>query len=317
MLLTGSALAGTALLSTFVWQRYAADLQAARNRLAGMGRTIEGRAGPIEYAEAGSGPPVLIVHGAGGGFDQGLLMASPLSRAGWRVIAPSRFGYLGTPMPPDASPQAQADALADLLDTLGIGTIPVIGGSAGALPALHFAARHPDRCRALVALVPAASAQGLATAGVRGSTDTAIVNAMLSSDFLLWAALSLGGRRMTQLILGTDPDLLQAASPAEQARANAIARAILPISRRADGMRNDLRWIPAPPPLDLAAIRVPVLVLTMEDDRLNTLPVARDIAVRVPGARLVTWPTGGHLWIGREEALFAAITGFFVGTARS
>jgi len=41
----------------------------------------------------GEGPPVLIVHGAGGGYDQGLWVARDSVGEGFRIIAPSRFGY--------------------------------------------------------------------------------------------------------------------------------------------------------------------------------------------------------------------------------
>jgi dienelactone hydrolase len=59
--------------------------------------------GPVEVAEAGEGPLVLVVHDAAGGFDLGLRVGADVLREGFRVIAPSRFGYLGTPMPTDAS----------------------------------------------------------------------------------------------------------------------------------------------------------------------------------------------------------------------
>ena len=58
-----------------------------------------------------------------GGFDQGLELGDGLVRAGFRLIAPSRFGYLRTPLPADASAEAQADAHASLLDALGAGLI--------------------------------------------------------------------------------------------------------------------------------------------------------------------------------------------------
>ena len=54
--------------------------------------------GPVEYVEAGGGPPVLFVHGSPGGSDQGALMGGFLAKAGFRVIAPSRPGYLDTPL---------------------------------------------------------------------------------------------------------------------------------------------------------------------------------------------------------------------------
>ena len=74
------------------------------------------------------------------------------------MIAVSRFGYLRTPLPEDASAAAQADAHACLLDALNIKRAAVLGTSAGGPSSLQFALRHPGRTAALVLLVPAAYA---------------------------------------------------------------------------------------------------------------------------------------------------------------
>jgi pimeloyl-ACP methyl ester carboxylesterase len=79
--------------------------------------------GPIGYAVAGEGPPVLVIHGAGGEFDQALDFAEMPLQSGFRVIAPSRFGYLRSPLAADASPEAQADAYACLLDYFQVRTV--------------------------------------------------------------------------------------------------------------------------------------------------------------------------------------------------
>lgn len=71
--------------------------------------------------------PLLMIHGSGGGHDQGMAFARPFSSEGMRVIAVSRFGYLGAPLPADASPAAQADANICLLDALGVDRAAVIG----------------------------------------------------------------------------------------------------------------------------------------------------------------------------------------------
>jgi pimeloyl-ACP methyl ester carboxylesterase len=47
------------------------------------------------------------------------------------VIAPSRFGYLGSSLPAGATPADQADAYAVLLDALGIERTAVVGCSTG------------------------------------------------------------------------------------------------------------------------------------------------------------------------------------------
>jgi 2-hydroxy-6-oxonona-2,4-dienedioate hydrolase len=146
------AIAVAAILA-WLGRAFVMDRRANRQRLCGNSRLIETRRGPIEYAEAGSGPAVLVMHGAGGGFDQGMEFAEPIAKSGFRVVAMSCFGYLRTAMPVDASSAAQADAHLALMDALGIDRL---GASAGAPSAMQFALRHPDRCQALGVLVPMA-----------------------------------------------------------------------------------------------------------------------------------------------------------------
>jgi 2-hydroxy-6-oxonona-2,4-dienedioate hydrolase len=145
-----------AAIGLAVYISYQRDIGQARERVLLGSQIAETPCGSIEYAVAGEGPPVLVSHGSGGGFDQGMDFAAPLVRKGLRVIAMSRFGYLRTPLPADASAAAQADAHACLLDALNIRRAAIIGASAGAPSAMQFALRHPERTAALVLLVPAA-----------------------------------------------------------------------------------------------------------------------------------------------------------------
>ena len=91
-----------------VWWRFDSDIKRARARVAHGSLLVATRCGPIEYQEAGTGVPLLAVHGSGGGYDQGMAFAAALADHGIRVIAISRFGYLRTPMPADASAAAVA-----------------------------------------------------------------------------------------------------------------------------------------------------------------------------------------------------------------
>ena len=107
--LAGLALAGTAM----VLLRYLKDIRTARERLESLGsQVIETTCGPVEYREAGSGPPLLCIHGAMGGFDQGLWLAQAFGLTRYRVICVSRFGHLRSPVPPGATLNTQADAFA-------------------------------------------------------------------------------------------------------------------------------------------------------------------------------------------------------------
>jgi hypothetical protein len=87
-----------AVAAILAWldRAFGRDRRANRQRLRGSSRLIETRRGPIEYVKAGSGPAVLVIHGAGAGFDQGMEFAEPIAKTGFRVVAMSRFGYLRT-----------------------------------------------------------------------------------------------------------------------------------------------------------------------------------------------------------------------------
>jgi membrane-associated phospholipid phosphatase len=123
LLVAALALAGIAIAIPF-----RADVRAARDRLEGRSVTIKTPVGQLEYAVAGSGPPLLMIHGTGGGFDQGLLFSEKVAANGVRVIAPSRFGYLRSSFPADHSSEAQADAFVPLLDRLNVRKVVVAGG---------------------------------------------------------------------------------------------------------------------------------------------------------------------------------------------
>jgi pimeloyl-ACP methyl ester carboxylesterase len=289
---------------------FATDLQRARARLVNRSTLASSRFGPIEYAVAGSGRPVLMIHGSGGGFDQGLAAAPRLVEAGYHVIAPSRFGYLRSAFPDDPSSENQADAFVDLLDALGVERAPVIGASAGALSALQFALRHPDRCSALLAIVPAAYAPDAPPTRPPSPLAGAIFEHALKSDFLFWLGLVAAEREMIKTILATDPHLVDNATAAEKSRVRQMLWNILPVSPRANGLMNDGRLAGNPARMPLEDIRAPTLAISLQDDRYGTFAAARHIAAAVPGAQFRSYPTGGHVWVGHDAEMFGEIDAF-------
>jgi len=110
---------------------------------------IPGR-GPVEHVSSGEGPAVLALHGAMGGWDQSLLLARTIGGEGYRTIALSRPGYLGTPLSAGRAPEEQADLYAGVLDALGVPKAGVMAVSGGGPSALAFALKYPDRCWGLV-----------------------------------------------------------------------------------------------------------------------------------------------------------------------
>jgi 2-hydroxy-6-oxonona-2,4-dienedioate hydrolase len=280
-----------------------------QSRLFGQAKVIEARAGALEFAVAGDGPPLMMIHGTGGGFDQGLLFAAGLRQRGFRIIAPSRFGYLGSAFPDDASPQHQADVLVDLLDHLGIDLLPVVGGSAGALTAAEFALRYPNRCSHLGLLVPAANLTNRDPVEFTALQRLA-VDAVLGSDFWFWVLSRIAPGQMIRTLLATDPALLDGVSAEERQRATTILNQIFPISRKVNGLRTDGFWAGTPTTTAHDRIAVPTLILSCEDDLFGTAATARLLADRIPGAELTIFPTGGHIWLGHDNKVADRIAQF-------
>jgi pimeloyl-ACP methyl ester carboxylesterase len=307
----GAVLLLTAACVAIGW-KFASDLRDAHVRAAQGSVVGQTRCGPIEVQEAGQGTPLLMVHGSGGGHDQGMAFARSFAQQGVRVIAMSRFGYLRTPLPADASPQAQADAHACLLDALGIRRAAVLGASAGALSAMQMAIRHPDRVTTLILVVPIAYKP--ATVAAAAPTPPAFAERVLlwliGSDFVYWSALHVARDQVIQRVLATPPELVAAASEAEQARVNAVLQHILPVSARADGLRNETRVTTHLQPYDLAAIRAPTLLISARDDGYGTYANAEYTAGRIVNATFIGYERGGHLWVGQDEAMRQEILKF-------
>jgi len=314
--LLGALLAGGAVL---IGWRFVADINAAKERISHDSRVIVTACGPIEVQEAGAGVPLLAVHGSGGGFDQGMAFAAPLAKQGIRVIAMSRFGYLRTPMPADATAEAQADAYVCLLDALKIRTAAVMGGSAGALSALQMAIRHPKRVSALILLVPLVwkPTNAVNSAAPMPPWVEATMLSVIGSDFLFWSALHLARRPMIGTVLATPPALLETASSSERTRLNTMLNNILPVSARAAGLRSDTAASKRLAPAALEQVTAPTLIISARDDRYGTYAGAAYTASRITGARFIGFDTGGHTWLGHNDEVMARVRELLIPAAKA
>lgn len=303
-----AALVAVVAASVLVFLSYDDDISRARDKVSRGGRIANTTVGPIEYAEKGAGIPLLSIHGAGGGYDQGLANVADLVGDGFRVIAPSRFGYLGTPIPSEASPAAQADAHAALLSKLKVDKAIVVGISAGARSAVELALRHPQRVAALILIVPGTYAPASPVA-IEGSRTSALVLWLVNSgaDFTWWAAERIAPSVLIRFI-GVPPQLFASSRQAEQNRVMQIVRSIKPLSRRFPGINVDSNPDPCQP--QLKDIAVPTLVISARDDLFNTLPAAEFAASTIPDAKLVVYDTGGHLLVGHEQEVREVVGDF-------
>lgn len=304
LLVVGAAAAAAALGVV----RYRRDLDAARQRLSAVRSTAIGtRFGTLEYAESGSAErTVLVSHGIFHGCDGALVSVRDVIRDR-HVLAPSRFGYLGSDLPEHAGDAEQADAFVELLDHLGIDSVDVFGISAGTGAAVQTALRHPDRVDHLV----------ISSGNWPGSTTSAAPPPwakLFYSDPAMWAVKLLGGRALGAL-MGV-PDGFPH-DDAEQAVITELADSIFPVAPRRPGAVFDA-FVSNPQinACPLEELTVPTMIVHAVDDPLASYSAAQRAAERIPAAQLVSLTSGGHLGLGQAERVHREVMAFLDDTSR-
>lgn len=109
----------------------------------------------VRFRDAGSGPPLVLVHGLGVSADYWYRNGPPLAAAGFRVLAPDLPGFGRTEAAVGAlSVPEQAAALRDWADTLGLGPALFVGHSLSCQSVLELAVQAPEAVRRLVLASP-------------------------------------------------------------------------------------------------------------------------------------------------------------------
>jgi pimeloyl-ACP methyl ester carboxylesterase len=267
--------------------------------------------GLVEYDLYGTkGPVVLSVHGGLGGADQGRLFASWLQGDGFRILSPSRPGYLGTPLASGQTLEAQADLFAALLDTLHIEKVGLLSISAGGPVAYTFAARYPERVWGLVSID---AVSGHAPQKSSSSVmQTAFMNSIGQKLVMLTAAISL-----QSIVSGTLDETSHFTGEQKEQRIAYIMNTpkmrmffkgmldtTFPYSQRTVGTDNDAAQTQVMQPLPFARIKAPSLILhgTLDGD----VPFDDGVyaSEHIPGAQHYWMTNGDHLgfWLSPDAA---------------
>jgi len=297
-----------------VVKRYRREIRYFHERIDNMGsQVIKTDVGPVEYLKVGEGYPLLVIHGAMGGFDQGLWLAQGFGATNYQIIAPSRFGYLGSALPAGATLDLQTDAFAKLLDALNIQKVAIFAISSGTTSAIRFTSRYPDRVSALVLLSPDSPGDVQMALPPRFIFDT-----FVSNDFLHWALITYFGRWM-QYVMGLAPKGY-ALAPEDAVILKKIMLGDLPVSRRKDGMifesftsLPDFKALASPTnSYPLSKIQTPVLVISANDDPISLSQNVYGLADQMPNARKYVASQGGHLLFGHMDEVKAEIAQFLL-----
>ncbi len=267
--------------------------------------TVRANGLDISYTVDGDGPPLVLLHGASSSAVEDWATQRPLLRQFFRLYLVDARGHAGTRwVEPEAatgvgppgteSPARDGDVLArglgidtlvaDLgafVDALGLDGFHAGGFSMGAMTALRFAARSPERLLSLV----------LVGADVEPEPGTSVARVMLDPDRIArddpeWAA---------QLERRHGP-----------VQGSGAWRRLLPIVVGAMAQRSPLTSA------DLRRVQVPALVVCGDRDPFVPVDHAARLKRQLPDARLLVAPDAAHLvMLTRPEVVAAGLQAFY------
>lgn len=279
------------------------DMNRAYGRVCGKSTVIPSPYGDIEFTEGGSGPDVLVIHGSGGGYDQGELLVQAVLGEQFHWITPSRFGYLRSTFHKGATFDDQAHAYAYLLDQLGIKKVAVVAISHGGPSALLFAVMYPERVSSLT-LISCGVASSAAEDQVQANQKGEMLMTIFKYDPLYWAITKLFKRQLMEL-MGANDVVIAGLTPAQRELVDKIIDYMNPVSLRSAGAAFDNKA--TMPNERIAAVRAPTLIFHATDDTLQLYHNAEFAASTIPGARLVTFQRGGHLLMSVEQSTIRTV----------
>ena len=250
--------------------------------------------------DAGSGPPLVLIHGQFGDHQDWWPVLDPLSRE-FRVFAVDLPGYGASAKPRRRyTPEFFVETLHALFQSAGIANAILAGNSWGGSLAMSYALRYPARALALVG-----------SAGIRrySAEELSLIYSRLNPDYLasmrpedarllfsqLFPVPSENSRRYIekQAAMISRPDYADYAAMLAQA---------IPLAHE----YNLLHRLPE--------IQVPTLVLWGNQDSRIPVEHARTAAGLIPGARLEILPGVGHMpQIEAPEAFLLALRSFAAG----
>lgn len=237
--------------------------------------------GKMTYVDRGQGEVILSVHGIFGGYDQAFDTCRTF-RSDYRILAPSRFGYLGSDVLGEGTPAGQAAAYVELLDNLGIQKVFVLATSAGGSPAIRFALDYPQRTKGLILYCSAMPCDEKPEKYMKYAGPPKF----LCNDYAMFLLSPL-----FELMMGMKPSTIHSMVPISDRKSGVVLDASV---TNPDMARNYDSY-------QIESLQVPVLIFHAEDDKLARYEDVEKVMHRFPECKFVPFTTGGHLMTGHTE----------------
>ncbi|SDN63622.1 alpha/beta fold hydrolase [Alkalicoccus daliensis] len=256
----------------------------------------------MEYSVAGSGKPVLVMHGGHSNYKEAFGYEA-LLQSGYSVITPSRAGYGETSKEAGKSLALACEHYKKLLDHLQVESVHVIAMSAGGPSGIYFAAHYPEYVTSLVLesavtkewLTPKDKEYKAAQLIFRPGTEkiTWKMISLLNNVFpkfifrqMFSSFSSLSFKEAQELIAPEDIDAIKKMNNRQRSGA---------------GFLIDLAQIKELSEEDLQTVSAPTLILHSRHDSSVPFAHAQYAASTIPDAELRLLDTWGHLiWLGKH-----------------
>jgi len=253
-------------------------------------KEIELSYGKMTYVDKGSGDVILSIHGIFGGYDQGFDTVADMI-SDYRVIAPSRFGYLGSDIPENPTPKEQAKAFIELLDELNVDKVYLLATSAGGAVAIRFALDYPERTKGLILY-----SSGMPLIEKPDKYPEYIgVPAFFCNNFGMWLL-----KPFFRPMMGMESSTIYGMLPVNERREGIIIDSSI---TNPDMLRNYDEYV-------TENLQVPVLIFQAKDDKIVVYEQTEQAVNRFPNCTFIVFETGGHLMSGNDKIINAELEKF-------
>ena len=266
-------------------------------------RAIITHLGWIEYTLKGdSGPILLYIHGSPGGYDQTIDPGE-----NYRVLTPSRPGYLGTQIFAGRSPEEQAECFKALIDALHIDKVFIMGVSGGGPSSMHFAARYPQNTSGLILFEAVSHSQDFR------EEDEELINSWDMDLFIQLSFISYDKEKLATRMLPNKNNRSRLLSNKKNIdKLKKIIWSIWPISLRREGVLNDYEQFKALN-IPYENISVPTLIIHGDEDKNVDIEHAEYAKEKIEGSILYTVSEGDHMMHAtHSEEIETQIEGFIL-----
>lgn len=253
-------------------------------------KTVNLSYGNMSYVDIGKGDVILSVHGIFGGYDQAYDTCKDFS-SDYRIIAPSRFGYLGSDILGNGTPAEQATAYVELLDKLGIDKVYLLATSAGGSVAIRFALYYPERTKGLILYC---SAMPFIQKPEK-CPDYAGPPEFLCNNFAMFIMSPL-----FEPIMGMEPTTIYSMLPVSERKEGVVLDASV---TNLDMAKNYDKY-------DVEELQIPTLIIHARDDKLANYADTENAVKRFQNCTFVSFEDGGHLLKGHGEEIKKAVSKF-------